>query len=144
MDIRQLSYFVRVAELGSFSRASTFLRVAQPALSRQIHNLEVELKERLLIRNGRGVEPTEAGERLLSNARGILRLIERTYEDIENARNRQVRQGSDRPAGDDLGRDRNRSHSPFAGRTVGMPRSHWSMDVPASCRSGCCRGVSTW
>ncbi|ANY78297.1 transcriptional regulator [Microvirga ossetica] len=86
MDIRQLSYFVRVAELGSFSRASTFLHVAQPALSRQIHNLEVELKERLLIRNGRGVEPTEAGERLLSNARGILRLIERTYEDIENAR----------------------------------------------------------
>ncbi|WP_201835702.1 LysR family transcriptional regulator [Microvirga zambiensis] len=86
MDIRQLSYFVRVAELGSFSRASTFLHVAQPALSRQIHNLEVELKERLLIRNGRGVEPTEAGERLLSNARGILRQIERTYEDIENAR----------------------------------------------------------
>jgi LysR family nitrogen assimilation transcriptional regulator len=86
MDIRQLSYFVRVAELGSFSRASAFLHVAQPALSRQIQNLEVELKEKLLIRNGRGVEPTEAGERLLSNARGVLRLIERTYEDIENAR----------------------------------------------------------
>jgi len=86
MDIRQLNYFVRVAELGSFSRASAFLHVAQPALSRQIRNLELELKERLLIRNGRGVEPTEAGERLLSNARGILRLVERTYEDVENAR----------------------------------------------------------
>ncbi|WP_378944344.1 LysR substrate-binding domain-containing protein [Mesorhizobium sp. ANAO-SY3R2] len=86
MDIRQLGYFVRVAELGSFSRASAFLHVAQPALSRQIRNLEIELKETLLIRNGRGVEPTEAGERLLSNARGVLRLIERTYEDIENAR----------------------------------------------------------
>ena len=72
MDIRQLSYFVRVAELGSFSRASTFLHVAQPALKHaRVQNLEVELKERLTIRNGRGVEPTEAGERLLSNARGI-------------------------------------------------------------------------
>ncbi|WP_159586684.1 LysR family transcriptional regulator [Chelativorans xinjiangense] len=86
MDIRQLNYFVRVAELGSFSRASAFLHVAQPALSRQIRNLELELKESLLIRNGRGVEPTEAGERLLTNARGILRLMERTYEDVENAR----------------------------------------------------------
>ncbi|WP_163269421.1 LysR family transcriptional regulator [Chelativorans alearense] len=86
MDIRQLNYFVRVAELGSFSRASAFLHVAQPALSRQIRNLELELKETLLIRNGRGVEPTEAGERLLTNARGIMRLMERTYEDVENAR----------------------------------------------------------
>lgn len=86
MDIRQLGYFVRVAELGSFSRASAFLHVAQPALSRQVRNLEIELKEQLLVRNGRGVEVTEAGERLLSNARGILRQVERTYEDIENAR----------------------------------------------------------
>ncbi|QKK15344.1 LysR family transcriptional regulator [Rhizobium indicum] len=86
MDIRQLAYFVRVAELGSFSRASAFLHIAQPALSRQVRNLEAELKERLLLRNGRGVELTEAGERLLDNARGILRQIERTYEDIENSR----------------------------------------------------------
>lgn len=86
MDIRQLGYFVRVAELGSFSRASAFLHVAQPALSRQVRNLEIELKERLLVRNGRGVELTEAGKRLLSNARGILRQVERTYEDIDNAR----------------------------------------------------------
>lgn len=86
MDIRQLGYFVRVAELGSFSRASAFLHVAQPALSRQVKNLETELKERLLIRNGRGVELTEAGERLLENGRGILRQIERTYEEIDNVR----------------------------------------------------------
>ncbi|WP_425644399.1 LysR family transcriptional regulator [Agrobacterium leguminum] len=86
MDIRQLAYFVRVAELGSFSRASAFLHIAQPALSRQVRNLEAELKEALLVRNGRGVELTEAGERLLDNARGILRQIERTYEDIENSR----------------------------------------------------------
>ncbi|MTH61539.1 LysR substrate-binding domain-containing protein [Paracoccus litorisediminis] len=86
MDIRQLSYFVRVVELGSFSRAAAYLHIAQPALSRQIASLETELKERLLIRNGRGVTPTEAGERLLGHAHSILDLFNRTHEDMENAR----------------------------------------------------------
>jgi LysR family nitrogen assimilation transcriptional regulator len=86
MDLRQLRYFVRVAELGSFSKAAAFLKIAQPALSRQIHNLEVEHREVLFIRNGRGVEPTEAGNRLIDHARGILRLVDRAYEDMENAR----------------------------------------------------------
>jgi LysR family nitrogen assimilation transcriptional regulator len=86
MDIRQLKYFVRVTELGSFSKAAAFLKIAQPALSRQIRNLELEHKEALLIRNGRGVEPTEAGNRLLEHARGVLRLVDRAYEDMENAR----------------------------------------------------------
>ena len=86
MDIKQLNYFVKVVEMGSFSRAAAFLHMAQPALSRQISSLEVELKERLLIRNGRGITPTEAGERLLGHAQGILQMVERTYEDMENAR----------------------------------------------------------
>lgn len=86
MDIRQLNYFVKVVEMGSFSRAAAFLHIAQPALSRQVNALEVELKERLLVRNGRGVTPTEAGERLLGHAQGILQMLERTYEDMENAR----------------------------------------------------------
>lgn len=86
MDLRQLKYFVRVAELGSFSKAAAFLKIAQPALSRQIRNLEIEHKEALLIRNGRGVELTEAGNRLLEHARGVLRLVDRAYEDMENAR----------------------------------------------------------
>ncbi len=86
MDIRQLKYFVRVSELGSFSKAAAFLKIAQPALSRQIRNLELEHKEALLIRNGRGVELTEAGSRLLEHARGVLRLVDRAYEDMENAR----------------------------------------------------------
>jgi LysR family nitrogen assimilation transcriptional regulator len=86
LDIRQLAYFVRVVELGSFSRAAAFLHITQPGLSRQINSLEVELKERLLIRNGRGVTPTKAGERLLGHARSILQLLERANEDMENAR----------------------------------------------------------
>ena len=86
MDIRQLTYFMHVVELGSFSRAAAFLHIAQPALGRQISSLETELKERLLIRNGRGVSPTEAGARLLDHARSIIQLFERAHEDMENAR----------------------------------------------------------
>jgi LysR family nitrogen assimilation transcriptional regulator len=86
MDLKQLEYFVRVAELGSFTKASTMMRVAQPALSRQIRALEEELGESLLIRTGRGVKTTEAGNRLLEHARGILRLVARALEDLENAR----------------------------------------------------------
>lgn len=86
MDIRQLTYFVWVVELGSFSRAAAFLHIAQSALSRQINNLEIELKQRLLVRNGRGATATEAGERLLKHARSMLDLYERAYEDMENSR----------------------------------------------------------
>lgn len=86
MDIRQLSYFKHVVELGSFSRAAAFLHLAQPALSRQISSLETELEERLLVRNGRGVTPTESGVRLLGHARSIIQLFERAHEDMENAR----------------------------------------------------------
>ena len=61
MDLKQLEYFVRVVELGSFTRAALALDIAQPALSRQVRTLEVELRQNLLVRNGRGVTPTEAG-----------------------------------------------------------------------------------
>ena len=57
MDLKQIEYFVRVAELGSFTRASVVLNVAQPALSRQVRLLEVELRQNLLVRNGRGASP---------------------------------------------------------------------------------------
>ena len=65
MDLRQLEYFVRVAELGSFTRAAALLGVAQPALSRQVRLLEVEMRQSLLLRNGRGATATEAGKILL-------------------------------------------------------------------------------
>ena len=82
MDIKQLQYFVRVAELGSFTRASMALGIAQPALSRQIRFLEVELRQNLLIRNGRGAQPTEAGQLLLKHARGILHQVELAHEEL--------------------------------------------------------------
>src|SRR3954463_395306 len=86
MDLRQLEYFVRVAELGSFTRAATELDVAQPALSRQVRLLEVELRQSLLVRNGRGAVPTEAGRLLLEHGRGILHQVERAREDLGRLR----------------------------------------------------------
>ena len=82
MDLKQLEYFVRVAELGSFTRASQALDVAQPALSRQVRLLEVELRQSLLLRNGRGALPTEAGKLMLEHARGILHQVERAREEL--------------------------------------------------------------
>jgi len=69
MDLRQLQYFIAVADTGGFSRAARLLGIAQPALSRQVRSLEVELRQNLLLRNGRGAVPTEAGKRLLAHAR---------------------------------------------------------------------------
>lgn len=86
MDIKELRYFVRVAELGSFSKASSFLNIAQPALSRHVQHLETEFKEPLFIRTGRGVELTEPGKRLLDHARSILALVDETRESMEAAR----------------------------------------------------------
>ncbi|QHE76080.1 LysR substrate-binding domain-containing protein [Hydrogenophaga sp. PBL-H3] len=86
MDLKQLEYFVRVAELGSFTRASMALNVAQPALSRQVRQLEVELRQNLLVRNGRGATPTEAGKLLLAHGRGILHQVERAREELGRVR----------------------------------------------------------
>jgi LysR family nitrogen assimilation transcriptional regulator len=86
MDLKQLEYFVRVAELGSFTRAAVELDVAQPALSRQVRLLEVELRQTLLLRNGRGAIPTEAGKMLLEHGRGILHQVQRAKDDLGRMR----------------------------------------------------------
>lgn len=86
MDLRQLEYFVRVAELGSFTRAALQLGVTQPALSKHLRLLEVELRQNLLTRNGRGATPTEAGKRLLEHGRGILHQVALAKEDLSSAR----------------------------------------------------------
>jgi LysR family nitrogen assimilation transcriptional regulator len=86
MDLKQLEYFVRVAEMGSFTRAAIALDVAQPALSRQVRLLEVELHQNLLTRNGRGAVPTEAGKLLLAHGRGILHQVARAREELGRVR----------------------------------------------------------
>jgi LysR family nitrogen assimilation transcriptional regulator len=86
VDLRQLEYFQHVAELGSFTRAAAYLSVVQPALSRQVRALELELGQNLFDRNGRGVTLTEAGKRLLEHARGILTQVERARQDLAEHR----------------------------------------------------------
>ena len=81
-----MEYFVKVAELGSFTRAASALSIAQPALSRQVRLLEVELRQNLLVRNGRGATPTEAGKLLLEHGRGILHQVERAREELGRVR----------------------------------------------------------
>lgn len=86
MNLKQLEYFVRVAELGSFTQASIVLEIAQPALSRQVRLLEVELRQTLLVRNGRGATTTDAGKVLLGHARGVLHQIDRAKEEMGRIR----------------------------------------------------------
>ena len=86
MELEQIEYFVRVAELGSFTRASSALGIAQPALSRKIRQLEVELRQNLLVRNGRGATTTDAGKLLLEHGRGILHQVQRLREELGRLR----------------------------------------------------------
>jgi LysR family transcriptional regulator, nitrogen assimilation regulatory protein len=85
MDFRQLRTFTCVAELGSLSKASDTLRIAQPALSRQIKLLEHELRAELFTRNGRGMVLTDAGRLLLARTSGIVRQIDQIRDDIQSA-----------------------------------------------------------
>lgn len=72
MDLRRARTFVTVAELGTVSKAALRLRVAQPALSRQIAELELELGFKLFDRVGRRLLLTGEGQQLLGDCRGLL------------------------------------------------------------------------
>ena len=76
MELRQLRYFVAVADARSFSRAAERLHVSQPPLSRQIANLERELGARLLERTNRSVSLTASGRVFLEHARDVLKGVE--------------------------------------------------------------------
>ncbi len=80
MDLRHLSYFVAVAEEGSFTRAARRLYVSQPALSQRVRKLEDELGAELFYRRGRDTELTEAGRALLKGAYGMEQAINAARE----------------------------------------------------------------
>ncbi len=86
MNFKQLEYFVHVAELGSFSKAALVLDIAQPALSRQVRALETDLRETLLLRNGRGVVLTEAGQRLYEHGVNLLQALAQAEADMGGRR----------------------------------------------------------
>ncbi|MCC6645643.1 MAG: LysR family transcriptional regulator [Polyangiaceae bacterium] len=76
VSLSQLRYFVAVAEEASVGRAALRVRVAQPALSRQIHALEGELGGRLFSRTSRGMTLLPRGRVLLAHARAILSAVD--------------------------------------------------------------------
>jgi LysR family hydrogen peroxide-inducible transcriptional activator len=76
MELHQLRYFAKVAELGNFTRAAEACHVSQPSLSQQIAKLEYELGRPLFERLGRGVRLTEAGHQFRRRALAILDLVD--------------------------------------------------------------------
>jgi DNA-binding transcriptional LysR family regulator len=86
MDLRQLSYFVAVAEERQFTRAAARVSVAQPAVSAQIRRLETELGEPLFHRDRRAVSLTAAGEALLPHAQAALAAAELGRDTIASLR----------------------------------------------------------
>ena len=83
VELRHLRYFVATADLLNITQAAARLRVAQPALSRQIHDLEEEIGTPLFERTRRGLKLTEAGSAFLTEARAIL---QKSNEAIDLAR----------------------------------------------------------
>jgi LysR family transcriptional regulator, nitrogen assimilation regulatory protein len=85
MQFRQLRYFVKIVDAGSFSRAASIVHVAQPALSQQVAELEERLGVMLLQRSARGVRPTAAGEILYKEASAILHQLDQLPSAIRSS-----------------------------------------------------------
>ena len=83
-DLRQLRYFVRIADAGSFSKASLQLGVAQSALSHHISQMEARLGVALFSRSSKGVEQTESGARFLDHASAILAAVDAATNDVRD------------------------------------------------------------
>ncbi|MEU4532113.1 LysR family transcriptional regulator [Micromonospora ureilytica] len=86
MEIRQLEYFLAVAEEGGFTRGARRLRVAQSAVSATVQKLERELGMPLFSRNGQSISLTEAGTALLPEAQGLLTAARRARDTVDQVR----------------------------------------------------------
>lgn len=84
MDARSLRYFQAVVEFGSYSRAAKFLRISQPAISRQVRLLEKELGKVLFVRTGQGATATDSGLLLFERSQPILRQLENAANEIRS------------------------------------------------------------
>jgi LysR family nitrogen assimilation transcriptional regulator len=86
MELRQLRYFLEVADLKSFSRAAATLGIAQPALSRHVRMLEKELGTELFYRDGRGASLTSVGKQYYEKVRTILHQLEEARTEVQAAK----------------------------------------------------------
>ena len=86
MELRHIRYFLAVAEELNFTRAAEKLNIAQPPLSRQIQDLERELGVSLFVRKSRSLLLTEEGSRFQQYARQILRLVDKSAEELREMR----------------------------------------------------------
>jgi DNA-binding transcriptional LysR family regulator len=82
VELRHLRYFLAVGEASNFTKAAARLRVAQPALSRQIQDLEDEIGVDLLRRSPRGVTLTAEGKLFLEEVRRLLRQADESVENV--------------------------------------------------------------
>ncbi len=82
LELRDLRYFVASVEEKTIGRAAQKLGITQPALSRQLAELEADLAVDLLVRSPRGVKPTPAGEAFLEDARAILAEVDRLPHEV--------------------------------------------------------------
>lgn len=83
MDIRQLTYFIAVAEAKNYSRAAKSLFVTQPTLSQSIKKLEAELNTILFLQNGRQLALTEAGEILYEKGQLLMTNVNQMVTEIQ-------------------------------------------------------------
>src|SRR5690349_10313297 len=84
VDLGSLQVFVRVAELGSISKAAFSLGTSQPTVSRIVSELEQELGGDLFYRTGRGVSLSELGEMILHRARGLINSAQQMTADAQD------------------------------------------------------------
>ncbi|MGV9574524.1 LysR family transcriptional regulator, partial [Streptomyces nigra] len=125
LDLRKVRYFVAVAERRHFGQAAVALHVTQPALSRQVRQLEHELRVELFTRSTREVALTPAGEQFLHDAKALLAASEAAQE-----RARRIGAGSDAlVVGFMLGTDVGPALNAFSGRfphvSVELVRLRW-------------------
>lgn len=82
MEIRVLKYFLAVAREGSITAAANALHLTQPTLTRQMQDLEYELKQKLFVRGKHNITLTEEGMLLKDRAEEIIEMVDKTKRDI--------------------------------------------------------------
>ena len=96
MELRQLRYFVAVAETSNISRAAQKLFLTQPALSRQIKALEDEIGQCLVERSAHSIRLTPAGDALLREARELLQRVDAMLERVKDVVKRHLERFGER------------------------------------------------